>query len=252
MTEFVVKNVHMGAGRPKTIVSLMDDIEQALLASAHKAVAAGADCVEWRADYASQALDLDALAHIGKELVTMLPHTPVIFTFRSTGQGGQRELSIGEYVALIRHIIANRSADIVDIELGIEDKAVCSLAREAHEQGIRTIVSHHDFARTPSTEHMTNTLVHMAALGADLPKLAVMAHGSSDCLRLLQATTCAHEQLQQPVITMAMGPEGTLSRLVGETVGSAATFCALNNPSAPGQVSLELAVRALDALHACR
>lgn len=252
MTEFVVKNVHMGVGRPKTIVSLMDNTEQALLASAHKAVAAGADCVEWRADYASQALDFHALAHIGEALVTTLPRTPVIFTFRSTGQGGQRELPVSEYVALVRHIIANHAADLVDIELGIKDDAVRTLTREAHEQGIRAIVSHHDFARTPSTEHMTNTLVHMAALGADLPKLAVMAHSTSDCLRLLQATTRAHELLQQPVITMAMGSEGTLSRLVGEAVGSATTFCALNNPSAPGQVSLELAVRALDALHACR
>ncbi len=252
MANLIVKNVHMGAGRPKTIVSLMDDTEQALLASAHRAVAAGADCVEWRADYASQALNFGELARIGQALDAVLPRTPLIFTFRSAGQGGQRELATNDYVDLMGHIIANRAADFVDIELGIEDEAVRTLVNAAHKSGLRTIVSHHDFARTPSTEHMTYTLIHMASLGADLPKLAVMAHSTSDCLHLLQATARAHEQLQQPVITMAMGSEGVLSRLVGETFGSAATFCALGTPSAPGQVSLEAARRALDALHACR
>jgi 3-dehydroquinate dehydratase-1 len=51
------------------------------------------------------------------------------------------------------------------------------------------------------------------------------------------------------MLTMAMGREGSISRLAGEYYGNAITFCALRASSAPGQVQVAQARRIMDELH---
>jgi 3-dehydroquinate dehydratase-1 len=249
MTVLDVKGVKMGEGRAKTIVSLMDPVEAELLASAKRAVHAGADCVEWRADFAQDVHDPRALCETGLRLLDALPHTPLVFTLRSEGQGGRSRATRDEVARLLRAIIDARATDLIDIESSMGDEAVHDLVGRAHAQGIHSIVSHHDFTCTPSTTWMAHKLKQMASIGAHMPKLAVMARSTSDCLRLMEATAMAHDELETPLITMAMGAEGALSRLAGEAVGSALTFCALEKPSAPGQVGLREATLVLDGLH---
>lgn len=248
MNSFAVKGIRFGEGRPKTIVSLMDAEKGALLATARRAAEAGADCLEWRADFARNVRDTSALAAQALELGTAFPHTPLIFTFRSSGQGGQMELPVQEYAELVRAVAATGAVDFVDVELGVGDDLVRELVGVVHEHGARAIVSHHDFAGTPDVAQMTSTLCYMAALGADVPKLAVMATNNVDCLHLMEATARASAELDTPLVTMAMGKAGVLSRLAGESVGSVATFCALDAPSAPGQVSLARVTQLLDLL----
>lgn len=260
MRTFDVKGCVIGAGRPKTIVSVMlrderdrpdkdhQSVAQRLVAQALAAVAAGSDCIELRADSLPESYDAAAVAELVQELGAALPHAPLIFTFRTKGQGGLRELATDKYVELNRAVIACGGADLVDVEATVGDKAARGLVECARSRGVRTIVSYHDFAGTPPTEHMVDRLAHMARLGADLPKLAVMAHDRLDALRLMEATVRAHDALGMPMITMAMGGDGVLTRLAGQMTGSAMTFCALGTASAPGQVELGLATRCLDDL----
>ena len=249
MTTIDVKGVRIGEGRPKTIVSLMDTNEEALQRSAKNAAAAGADCVEWRADYYRESPNPQAMAQVARHLRASLLHTPLVFTFRSADQGGQGTVSTEDYRTLVQAVIQHDGADLVDVETCVGSATVKALVNEAHAYGTPAIVSNHDFAGTPDVASMTDQLTQMAALGADLPKLAVMAHSGADCLRLMEASERAHEATQRPVITMAMGAHGKLSRLAGETCGSALTFCALGKPSAPGQVGLGEAIDLLDRLH---
>ena len=51
------------------------------------------------------------------------------------------------------------------------------------------------------------------------------------------------------LLTMAMGREGSITRLAGELFGSAITFCSLEKASAPGQVQVKQAIRIMDDLH---
>lgn len=257
---FDVKGCVIGEGRPKTIVSVMlrrgrghsgDDrlgIGEGLVEQARAAIAAGADCVELRADSLPESCDAATVAGLVRELGTALPHTPLIFTFRTKGQGGLRELAADKYVELNRAVIACGAVDIVDVEASVGDAEACELIGYARSLGVRTIVSHHDFAGTPPTDDMVNRLTHMARLGADLPKLAVMANDRLDALRLMEATVRAHDALDMPLVTMAMGGNGVLTRLAGQVTGSAMTFCALGTASAPGQVELGVATRCLDDL----
>ena len=66
------------------------------------------------------------------------------------------------------------------------------------------------------------TLCKMQELEADIPKMAVMPQSERDVLVLLDATLSMKElHAQTPVITMAMGKNGVVSRLSGEVFGSA-------------------------------
>lgn len=250
MTVLEIKGVRIGEGRPKTIVSLMGEDEAGLLSTAARAVAAGAELLEWRADFFEAARDAKALVKTCGTLAAALPRTPLIVTLRTKGQGGKLELSEEAYVALLQAVIASGAPDLVDIELGLGDDVVRSLVALAHDHGVRAIVSYHDFKGTPETEWMRDCLVHMARdLGADIPKMAVMPGCTQDPRRLMQATAQAKEQVDAPLLTMAMGVAGQHTRLSGEVFGSALTFCALGQASAPGQVELAEAIALMDAMH---
>ena len=249
MSAFSVKGMRIGVGRPKTIVPLLDATLEGLLDSAHRAVTAGADCVEWRADFWEDAHEAGSLSRAAAKLVAALPTTPVIATLRTKGQGGRLEANPCEYERLV-HALVWGGADLVDVELGAGDYVVRSLVEEAHREGLHAIVSHHDFERTPSVSSMEQILLTEAGMGADICKLAVMVKRPSDAARLMEATSNVAQLLGYPLLTMAMGPAGAITRLAGEAFGSVMTFCALGEASAPGQVGLQAATAALDALHA--
>lgn len=256
MAAIEIKGVRIGVERPKTIVPLLDATLEELVEAARRAVAAGADCVEWRADFLDDPHDVAALQAAARALAEALPATPLIATLRTTGQGGRLGADPEEYARLVNALTATATPgeatgpDVVDIELGSGDDTVRELVATARQHGVRTIVSHHDFERTPGTDWMADKLCHMFDLGASIPKIAVMAQSPTDAARLMEATACAAQRVDAPLLTMAMGDAGTITRLAGESFGSALTFCSLDAASAPGQVSLAEATAALDALHA--
>lgn len=243
------RGMSIGPGMPKTIVSLMCRTDDELPQRASEAVAAGADCLEWRVDFCDSPISRNELMSASAKLREAVPATPIVFTFRSKGEGGQRQMSNEEYAHMCETAIQSGAVDFVDVELRREDDLVRSLVHTAHDYGVLAIVSYHDFEGTPTVDDMVGLLNRMACLGADIPKLAVMAKSSEDALRLMQATTIARESLKKPLLTMAMGREGVLTRLAGEAFGSCLTFCALGSASAPGQVGLNEATRVLQDLH---
>ena len=244
-----VGNVRIGEGRPKAIVSMMDTDAQGLMHTYDRAMYDGADLLEWRADYWPSTVP-DALAgtcfFLSEECSCI---APFIFTYRTKGQGGQAEVDRESYLAVLRSVITQGEPDLVDIELWIGDEAVQELVGLAHEHGIPAIVSHHDFEGTPSVDEMEALLWRMVELGADIPKLAVMARRSQDAHDLMRATHLVYERAEVPLCTMAMGTAGQTTRLTGEVFGSALTFCALATLSAPGQVELTQAITTMEGVH---
>ncbi len=247
MREFAIRGVRLGAGAPKTIVSLMGGNADELVAQARKAAQGGADLLEWRVDHLS---DPSRAATVARGLRDVLPRVPLVATVRTVAQGGFAELSRDAYANLCRSLVRCACTSVLDIEFDKGERIVRELVGEAHAQGKHAIVSFHDFARTPSTPRMVELMERMVALGADLPKLAVMAKSQTDCLRLMEASARVRDNLGVPTVAIAMGPHGTLSRLAGESCGSALTFCSLDQASAPGQVELTQTRDILASLHA--
>lgn len=250
MGAITIKGTTLGEGAPKTIISVMGANVDECLATITQGIDAGVECFEWRGDFNDSRHDIDAMVEQGKAIAEALPNHPLLFTFRSESQGGQDTLSIPEYVALNKALIEAEVLDLVDIETWIGDAAVLELVACAHEHNTQALVSYHNFKGTPSVEWMVNLMTHMLDLGADIPKCAVMAHDAKDALKLLAATEEVHRlHTDGPLLTMAMGREGSISRLAGEYFGSALTFCSLAKASAPGQVDVHLARTIMDELH---
>ena len=132
-------------------------------------------------------------------------------------------------------------ADLLDIEFFTAGADLPLLVEQAHTAGVPVVCSSHDFAKTPPQAELVERMVQMQQAGADLPKLAVMPQS--------RTAEMAEHLPETPVITMSLGALGAVSRLAGETFGSAMTFANPGQASAPGQVSLDIVNEVLDALH---
>lgn len=119
----------------------------------------------------------------------------------------------------------------------------------AHSSGVVVVCSSHDFQKTPDKNELVSRMVKMQQVGADLPKVAVMPHDSTDVLTLLSATIeMKNKYFVTPVITISMGKLGVASRLCGEVFGSAMTFASAGDSSAPGQISIDVVNAVLDSI----
>ncbi len=139
---------------------------------------------------------------------------------------------------MVGSLIDSGEIDLVDLELSCGEERLKRLMALARDRGVGTVVSKHDFQKTPPAGEIASTLILMNRLGADLPKYAVMPHTAGDVLELLSATLEASEKIG-PVITMAMGELGKITRVSGGVFGSCLTFGAGQNASAPGQLGAE-------------
>lgn len=110
------------------------------------------------------------------------------------------------------------------------------------------VASFHNFHETPPAEALVARFAAMQAAGADVVKIAVMPQSPRDVLTLLDATLTARETLSAPVISMAMGGYGAVSRLCGWVFGSSVSFAVGEQSSAPGQVPVEDVNRVVDVL----
>lgn len=250
MSALIVKGTALGEGRPKTIISIMGANAQECLEAIDQGKQAGVECYEWRGDFNASRRDPSAMVEQGKQIAEALPDNPLLFTFRSESEGGQDTLTVPEYVALNKALIEAEILDMVDIETWIGDSAVSELVECAHAHSVLAVISYHNFEGTPSKEWMVNLMTHMLDLGADIPKCAVMAKDFRDALAVMAATEEVHRlHTTGPILTMAMGREGSITRLAGEYYGNALTFCSLTASSAPGQVDVRLATNIMDELH---
>lgn len=245
-----IKGCKIGEGASKAIISVMGANLQECLDVIEEGKASGVQMFEWRGDFNDSRHDPAAMVEQGKAISAALPEHPLLFTFRSTSQGGQDSLSAAEYVALNKALIEADILDIVDIETWIGDDYMIELINLAHEHGIYAMPSYHNFRGTPSVEWMVGLMEHMWDLGADIAKCATMALDFAGALRLMEATYLVRDLYANgPLLTMAMGREGSITRLAGEYYGNDITFCALRASSAPGQVGVVQARRIMDELH---
>ncbi|WP_241094146.1 type I 3-dehydroquinate dehydratase [Xanthomonas bonasiae] len=245
-----VRGVRIGEGAPKTIVPITaTTAEEALAQAARIAANADTDIAEWRIDYLDNALDGKALARLGPQVAKALHGKPLLLTFRTKAEGGARPIADADYGTLYATLLQARFADLLDVEMFRDAAVVQALVAQAHAAGVSVVMSSHDFQRTPDTAEIVARLQRQQALGADVLKIAVMPRDAGDVLKLLDATWQLRRSSDRPLLTMAMGGTGVVSRLSGETFGQALTFGMLGKASAPGQVEVGRLREVLDTIH---
>jgi 3-dehydroquinate dehydratase-1 len=249
-TTVKVKGVTLGEGATKICVPMVGRTLEELVAEAKLLVTLDLDVVEWRVDFFESAEDIALVKEALTQIVNVLGDIPLLFTFRSAKEGGEREVSTAYYFQLNEAIAATGLVDLIDVELFNEEHLIRNLIQIAHDHNVFVIISNHDFHKTPPQAEIVSRLKLAQELGGDIPKIAVMPSSPLDVLTLLQAT---YEMQQNyatgPIITMSMAGTGVISRLAGEVFGSALTFGAAKQASAPGQVAVGELRGVLELLH---
>ncbi len=189
-----------------------------VMAAEHARVAQeGISLVELRLDYIQRAVSLN-------RLLAEKP-CPVIVTCRRESDGGQWKHTEQERITLLRAAIAE-GVDYIDLE---ED-----IAGEIPRFGkTKRIVSMHDFIRTPADLEAVRD--RLAALDADVVKIATMANSPRDNIRMLQLIQTSGI----PVVGICMGAMGVATRVLGLRCGAPFTFATYSSERslAPGQLS---------------
>ena len=154
------------------------------------------------------------------------------------------------YLALNTAVAKSGDADALDVEIFSGDDVVKASIEAIHAAGKVVVASNHDFFKTPSQADLVYRLRKMQDMGADIPKIAVMPQNKADVLTLLAATEEMYRcYADRPLITMSMSATGVITRLCGEVFGSAMTFGAVGQVSAPGQIPVEKLNSALEIIH---
>lgn len=236
-----IKNVVLGDGITKVCLPIIATIKEDILNEARDIVKLPVDIVEWRADFFEHVMNLDKVLEVLDELSDILDNKPVLFTFRTKAEGGEKYIDILYYKLLLGAVIKQGKAAAVDVELFMGDGVLEDIVAKAEEYDCIVIASNHDFDKTPDKSELISRLLSMKDKGAHISKIAVMPKCPEDVLTLLQATLDTKKAREDiTLITMSMGQLGIISRLVGGTFCSAMTFGAKTKElaSAPGQIEV--------------
>ncbi|WP_406660599.1 type I 3-dehydroquinate dehydratase [Methanolobus sp. ZRKC3] len=233
----MVKIGNFDLAEKPAIVSVIDDDPAE---SAKAANWLGANLLELRLDLLNFS-DLDE-ARKTIERIKVNTKLPCIATNRLQSDGGKWEGSEDERIALLIDILP--FVEAVDIELSADADQRSKVIEAAKAADVTIIVSAHDFDATPSVTEMKSILERAHEAGADIAKLAVMAHTRQDVLDLLQATA----DMEKPICTIAMGDIGKHSRIVAPCYGSLLTYGAIAKAVAPGQIKIHELKSALEIL----
>jgi 3-dehydroquinate dehydratase / shikimate dehydrogenase len=182
-------------------------------------VTQGAKLVELRLDYINGQINL-------KRLLAERPG-PIVITIRREPEGGKWRGTENERQMLLRAAIVD-GVDYVDLE----EDAAAAIRRYGKT---KRIVSFHDLRQTP--DDLEAIHARLAALDADIVKLATMANSPHDNVRMLRLVKSA----KIPTVGMCMGDLGTPSRILTGKFGAPFTYASFHHERllAPGQLSYE-------------
>ena len=190
-----------------------------MIAEHRHLVTQGAKLVELRLDYIIGQVNL-------KRLLAERP-CPVVIAIRREADGGKWRGTEDERQMLLRAAIVD-GVDYVDLE----EDAAAAIRRYGKT---KRIVSHHDFRQTP--EDLTSIYDRLAALDADVIKIATMANSPQDNLRMLRMVEAA----KIPMVGICMGDLGTPSRILCGRSGSPFSYASFHQERlmGPGQLSFD-------------
>lgn len=250
MNPVIVRNIKIGEGIPKICVPIVGVTAEEIINEAKSFAEIPVDIVEWRADWYEGVFKFEKVQKVLAGLRKVLGDTPILFTFRTANEGGEKSIDKETYFALNQLVAASGDADLLDVEIFSDEDTVKSIIECAHNMGVKVVGSNHDFQKTPSEEEIVTRLRKMQELGADILKIAVMPQSKKDVITLLAATEeMVTNYAKQPVVTMSMSGQGVISRLAGEVFGSSITFGAAKKTSAPGQIPVGELEQVLTIIH---
>ena len=245
-----VKNKVFGGPIPLICLPLVAEDRSALLQQTAELTRLNPDLLEWRIDGYDQVEDISACLEALQALKAAMGSIPLIFTCRIHWRVDLRKSPRRRDCSSSPRLWHRVSVEIVDVEMCNEPAFIEKVKKTAQTGNAKLILSYHNFDETPDETFIHDKLVMAQDLGADIAKLAVMPKDYADVLTLLGATLKARTgAVKVPIVTMSMGPEGGVTRVVGGLFGSDLTFAVGKEASAPGQIPIGELRQAMTVLY---
>ncbi len=198
--------------------------------SAERCIESGADLLEIRIDAIKNPTPQMALNLI-KEI-----DFPIIATNRISTEGGFFSGSEQERTEIL--MASAKEAKYVDIELNCREDLRSQVIESAH----CSIISFHDFEKTPSLQELLQVVEKEREIG-DIAKFAVTPQNISDTITVINVLS------EYPdTVAISMGEMGKYTRVVGPLLGAPFTFASAETNTAPGQLDLKSTRFILDKL----
>ena len=205
----------------KIAIPIFQAKKEDVIKVAEDCIEKGADVLEFRID----ALDNPNFDDI-KEIIEEI-NFPIIATNRISSEGGSFKGSEEERIDIL--LKCAPLVDYVDIELQSDDRYI----KQIHDTGVTTIVSYHDFHKTPEINEIMYIVEKEQKLG-DIAKVAFMPKDLDDTLKILAILSHCKN-----TIAISMGDLGSYTRVIASKFNSPITFAAGRDVTAPGQIDIE-------------
>lgn len=144
------RNVEVGAGAPKVIVPIVGKTREEIVAKGRELAGIPLHVVEWRVDFYDDVFDTEKVLETLRQLREALGDTPILFTFRTKKEGGEKSIDPDAYTALNTAVAQSGNADAIDVEIFSGDEVVKGNIDAIHAAGKVVIGSNHDFDKTPT------------------------------------------------------------------------------------------------------
>ena len=187
--------------------------------------------LEFRLDYLSKpGLAMPRI----KRFLETYPGTVLIATCRRAVSGGKFRGSIASQLDILGKAAA-AGCQLVDVELQTANKCKPEQLQKLRSRAA-LILSFHDFRATRKLEE---TLEKMVAYPADFYKVVGTATTLSDNVAMIKFLT--REGDRHSMVSMCMGEQGVISRVLGVRAGSVFTFASASagEETAPGQITAQ-------------
>ncbi|WP_300370573.1 type I 3-dehydroquinate dehydratase [Brachyspira sp.] len=241
-----IKNVKLGDGIPKICIPIVEKNEKDIIKYVKKISKLPIDIIEWRADFFIDDIskynnDFEDIISFSKE-IKKITNKPILFTLRSSKEGGNIKYN-ENIIRLYENIIENKCFDLIDLELlTLKESDLKKLIKFSNSNNIKTIISNHDFNKTPSKKEIVERIKKMIKLKCDIVKVAYMPKNKKDVITLLDASS---EIKNYPIIAISMGDIGIITRIFGSVL----TFASAKHSSAPGQIESMKLKYILDSIY---
>ncbi len=191
-------------------VSLMESTISDVFASASLSKSLGADAIEARLD-CIQEPPLSSLEELSN--LKQKAGLPVILTLRPAWEGGSYKGNEKSRLAVLEEGLKN-GFDYLDIELKTEQTERNRLVALAKENGVKVIVSYHDFQVKPSVPGISDIMKKCIEAGGDLVKVVFTCNSCVDTFNILLAGKAALLNQVHDFSVMGVGPYGHITRIL--------------------------------------
>ena len=211
----------------KIAIPVLKKNTEDIITTAKDYIKKGADILELRIDGI-----VDANSNTIREIIEEIAF-PIIATNRSKDEGGYFIGSERERINILKSCCNLEYVEYIDIELQTDPCLRNYILGKCKENGVKTIVSFHDFEKTPPVDDLLSIVKEEKSYG-DIAKIAVMPNNLEDTISILAIMSRCDN-----TIAISMGELGSYTRVIASKFNAPITFATGGDVTAPGQIDIE-------------